>query len=99
METPAPHGSFARDFFSNILTNSPTNVGEQAEVANLIRLYVTATIKESTLRDHTVGTTHDEPLPQSFSLWKLEETRDTKDTGTYPGHTQMGTPASENPFP
>jgi len=53
--TPAPLGALARDFFMNVLISSPSNVGEQAEVANLLRLYVTDTIKESTLRAHTMG--------------------------------------------
>ena len=56
-ETPAPHGSLARDFFTNVLISSPTNAGEQAEVANLLRLYITDTVKDATLRAHTMGAT------------------------------------------
>ena len=60
--TPDPLGSLARDFLTNVLISSPTNAGEQAKVANLLRLYVADTIKESTLRAHTMGATQDKPM-------------------------------------
>jgi len=44
-----------------VMVSSPSNVGERAEVANFLRLYVTDTIKESTLRAHTMGAPQDEP--------------------------------------
>jgi hypothetical protein len=97
--TPAPRDSLARDFFTNIIIISPTNAGEHAEVANLLRLYVTDTIKESTLRAHTMGAIQGEPMPQSSSKRRRDEASDTEDTNTYLGHPQTGTPAMEDPLP
>ena len=91
-ETPGPHGSLTRDFYSNILTSSPSNPGEHAEAENLIRLYVSDTIKESTLRTHIVGAPQDEQMPQSSSKSAREEAGDTENTGTYPTHRPPGTP-------
>ena len=71
----------------NVLLSSPSNVGEQAEVANLLCHYITDTIKESTLRAHTMGAPLDEPMPQSSSKRGREEAGDTEDTATYPGYT------------
>jgi hypothetical protein len=93
--TPAPLGSTARDFFLKVLVSSPANAGEQAEVANLLRLYVTDTIKESTLRAHTFGAPGDEPMPQSSSKRGRDEAGDTEDTATYPGQTAA--PVQEEP--
>ena len=61
--TPASLGSSARDFFINVLVSSPSNVGERAKVANLLRLYVTDTFKEPTLRAHIMGVPKKEPMP------------------------------------
>jgi len=47
----------------NVLISSPFNVREQAEVANLLRLYVTDTFKEPTLRAHIMGVPKKEPMP------------------------------------
>ena len=94
---PCPLGFSARDFFTNILICFPSNVGEQAEVANLLRLYVTDTIRESTLRAHTVGATQDEPMPQSSTKRGQEEAGDTEDTATYPGQSDV--PVDEEPPP
>jgi len=38
-------------------------------------------------------------MPQSSSNRGREEAKDTEDTGTYPGHTQLGTPVTEDPLP
>jgi len=95
--TPAPLGSSARDFFMRVLVSSPSNVGEQAEVANLLRLYVTDTIKESTLRAHTMGAPQDEPMPQSSSKRGRDAADNMEDTATYPG--QSDAPAKEGPHP
>jgi len=94
---PCPLGFSARDFFTNILICFPSNVGEQAEVANLLHLYATNTIKESTLRAHTMGAPQDEPMPQSSSKRGREEASDAEDTATYPGQTDA--PAKEEPLP
>ena len=62
--TPAPLRSVAHDFFMNVLLNSPSNVGEQAEVTNILRHYITDTIiKESTLRARTMGAPLDKSMP------------------------------------
>ena len=97
--TLAPLGSVAQDFFMNVLLNSPLNVGEQAEVANLLRHYITETIKESTLRPHTTGAPLDEPMPQSSSKRGREEAGNTEDTAIYPGYTQSSAPATVVPLP
>jgi hypothetical protein len=78
-----------------VLVSSPSNVGEQGEVANLLRLYVTDTVKESTLRAHTMGAPQDEPMPQSSSKRGRDAADDTGDTATYPG--QSDAPAKEEP--
>jgi len=98
-ETPSPLGSVAQDFFMNVLLSSPSNMGEQAVVANLLRHYITDTIKESTLRAHTMGVPPDKPMPQSSSKRGREEVGDTEDTATYLGYTQSGAPAPVVPLP
>jgi hypothetical protein len=70
-----------------VLVSSPSNAGEQEEVANLLRLYVADTITESTLRAHTIGAPGDEPMTQSSSKRGRDEAGDTEDTATYPGQT------------
>ena len=54
-------------------------------MANLLRLYVTDTIKDSTLQAHTIGAPQDEPMPQSSSKRGRDAAEDTEDTATYPG--------------
>jgi len=98
-KTPTPHGSLARDFFANILTSFTTNAGEQAEVENLIHLYVGDTIRESTLRAHTVGAPQDEQMLQSSAKRGREKTEDNEDTGTYPVLPQTCAPPVEDPSP
>ena len=56
----APYGSTARDFFAIVLTSSPANLGEQADAANLLCLYVSDTIRESTLHAQTMGAAQEE---------------------------------------
>ena len=74
-------------------------MGEQAEVANLLRLYIADTIKESTLRAHTVGAPHDKLMPLSSSKRGRDEVGDTEDTSTYPGNPQQGAPVVEELLP
>jgi hypothetical protein len=97
--TLAPLGSSPRDFFMRVLINSTSNAGEQTEVANLLRLYVTNTIKESTLRAHTMGAPHNEPMPQSSSKRGRGEAGDTEDTGTYLVPPQTCAPIVEDLTP
>ena len=93
----APLGSSAREFFLRVLVSSPSNAGGQAEVANLLRLYVIDTVKESTLRAHTIGAPEDELMPQSSSKRGRDAAGDTEDTATYPGQTAA--PVREEPPP
>ena len=89
--TPAPLGSSARDFFMRVSVSSPSNVGEDAEVANLLRLYVTDTVHEFTLRAYTMGVLQNEPMPQSSSKRGREAAGDTEDTATYQGQSAAPT--------
>jgi hypothetical protein len=98
-ETPGPNGYLASDFFAKILTSSSTNPGEQAEVESLIRLYVRDTVKDSTIRTHTMGAHHDVQIPQSSSKRGRENAEDTEDTGTYQGHPTTSNPSEEDPTP
>jgi len=85
-----------------VLVSSPSNVGEQAEVANLLHLYVTDTVKESALRAYTMGVPQDDPMPQSSSKRGREAAGDTEDTATYPGHSvapTMGVPPPQQDPP
>jgi len=82
---PTPHGATARTLLLDILISSLANAGEHAEVETLLHLYITDTIKDSTLRAHTIGAPQDEPMPQSSSKRGRDETCDTEDTATYHG--------------
>ena len=93
---PAPYGATSRVFFANVLTSSPSNAGEQAKAVNLIRLYVTDTIRESTLQPYTAGATQEEQMPQSSSRRGRENVEDTHATGASLRRTEMGAPIVED---
>ena len=96
--TSAPHGATIRDFFANILTSSPSNAGEQAEAATLIRLYVHDTIRGSILQAHIVGDIQEEHVSQSSTKRGREENEDTEGTNASVNRPHTGALAVEDPL-